>query len=93
MHSQILIPKSKPLIIDGIVSYSETCRARSIIRLKKDVINEFNDLKNRDKLIRYKLEYYRGPRRLQKRVNEITENGGGIPFLLFIYSEENGDSK
>lgn len=64
----------------------------AVIKAKK-IINEFIDLKKKNKLIKYKLEYCRGPKRLQKRIKEITNNGDGIPFLLFIYSEEGGESK
>lgn len=83
----VLTPKPKPLITKGVVSYSESSRARNIIRLKKEIIREFNDLKDRKKEINYKIEYHRNTSRLNRRIKEITESGEGVPFLLFIYSE------
>ena len=87
MFAEILKPKKKPLIVKGAVSYSEAVRARNIIRLKKEVVNEFLDLKDREKSITYKLEYHRNFTKLKKRIEEINKNGDGIPFLLFIYAE------
>jgi len=83
-----LTPKPKPLIVDGTISYSESSRARNVIRLKKQIINEFEDLKDRNKDINYKLEYYRNFDKLQARIDKLANNQEGIPFLLFIYSKD-----
>ena len=83
----VLTPKPKPLITKGVVSYSESCRARNTIRLKKEIIKEFNELKERGKDIIYKIEYHRNLSKLLRRIEEVKDNKEGIPFLLFIYSE------
>ena len=82
-----LKPKIKPLIVNGKLYYDETCRAKSLIRLKKEIVNEFEDLKEPTKSIGYKLEYHRNHKKLQKRIDEITKKEEGVPFLLFIYEE------
>jgi hypothetical protein len=88
IYREILKPKPKPIVVDGVISYSESCRARNVIRLKKEIVKEFSDLKDRNKAINYKLEYHRNKAKLNRRIKEITENGEGMPFLLFIYSEK-----
>ena len=88
-----LAPKSKPLVVDGIISYSEANRARTVIRLKKEVVHEFEDLKSKDKSICYKLEYHRNFDKLKERVSELNNNEDGIPFLLFIYSKDVAESE
>jgi hypothetical protein len=83
-----LTPKPKPLVTDGVISYDTSCRARTMIRLKKEIVHEFEDLKNKDKLVNYKLEYHRDFNKLQERVSELNLKGDGLPFLLFIYSKD-----
>ena len=88
MYEDILKPKPKPLIVNGTVSYSESCRARNVIRLKKEVVKEFSDLMEKEKNIGYILEYHRNFHKLNKRIQELAENGAGVPFLLFIYADK-----
>lgn len=88
-----ITPKPKPLVVDGVVSYSEANRARSVIRLKKEIIQEFDDLKRRDKSIGYKLEYHRDFDKLRERISELNNKEEGIPFLLFIYSKDAAKSE
>ena len=82
-----LKPKPKPLIVKGKVSYNENSRAKNVIRLKKEVVDEFSDLKDFKRDIGYKLEYHRNFRTLEKRIGEL-KNNGAMPFLLFLYEEK-----
>jgi len=82
-------PKLKPLIVQGKLSYNENVRCNNILRLKKEIREEFFDLNGNHQLMSYRMEFYRTEAELQKRINEIILAKTGLPFLLFFYGEEN----
>ena len=83
----IIQPKIKPIIIEGRLSYNENVRCNNILRFKKEIRQEFEDLQGKNHLIYYRMEYYRKYEELLKRIKEIINQELGLPFLLFLFKE------
>ena len=84
----ILQPKVKPILVEGRLSYNENVRCNNILRLRREIREEFQDLQGKVNLIGYRMEFYRTGRELQRRVAEIMNAKMGLPFLLFIFKED-----
>jgi len=84
----VIQPKIKPLIVSGRLSYNENVRCNNILRFKKEIREEFSDLKGKANLISYRMEYFRSDKELYDRINQVIEAGIGLPFLLFLFREE-----
>jgi len=80
-------PCDDPLDIMGNVSYSDNYGAWNIIRLKKDVLREFPQLKEKTAKVRYKLLFYKTYDELREAVRKMQENNEPLPMLLYFYKE------
>jgi len=80
-------PSDDPLDIMGNVSYSDGYGAWNTIRLKKDVLKEFPQLKEKTAKIRYKLLFYKNYEEFTQAVKKIQENKEPLPMLLYFYKE------
>ena len=89
----VIKPTIKPIIVKGKLSYNENVRCNNILRFKKEIRNEFDDLQGRNGLIAYRMEYYRIEEELLERVNQIIKEKIGIPFLLFLFKEDNSNNE
>ena len=88
----------KPLLprncidVDGKVIYSEGNQAWNIIKLKKEVLNEFYQLKDKSsKLFSYKMVYYRKYEELEKAIRELKKNNQALPVLVWLYKDESSE--
>lgn len=83
----------KPLLsrncidINGKILYSEGDQAWNLIRLKKDVLNEFYQLKERRLKFSYQMIYYRVYEDLEKAIKELKKQNKALPVLLWLYQE------
>lgn len=84
----VIRPKIKPIIVQGKLSYNENVRCNNILRFKKEIRNEFEDLQGKNNLISYRMEYYRIEGELLERINQIINQKIGLPFLLFLFKED-----
>ena len=82
----ILTSKLKPLIVNGSIYYNDKEGAHNLLRLKKDVINEFIQLNNKEVSPAYRMEFYRNSNQLLKRIEELGQEGK-LPVLLFFYTQ------
>lgn len=73
--------------IIGNVSYNEGYGAWNTIRLKKDVLKEFPQLKEKSSRIRYKLVFYKTYEDFNKAIRNMRENNEPLPLLLYFYRE------
>lgn len=87
-NSYVIRPKIKPIVVQGRLSYNENVRCNNILRFKKEIRNEFEDLQGRNGLIAYRMEYYRNEDELLERINQIIKSKIGLPFLLFLFRED-----
>ena len=88
MEPQILRPTKKTIELMGKVSYDEHNGAWSTIRLRKQLINDFSDLKERRSSFSYKIIYYQSYLELEKAVREMKKEDKPLPILLFLVKEK-----
>ena len=83
----IIQPLKEVVVSSGNVYYSESERSWSIIRLKKEFIAEFQQLRNRLFKTRYVAVVYHSPDLLEKEIKDIVEKKRPLPVLLFFEQE------
>ncbi len=87
MSLAALRPYDDALDIMGSVSYSDNYGAWNTIRLKKEVLQEFPQLKEKLAKIRYKLVFYKAYAEFLAAVKKMQENNEPLPLLLYFYKE------
>jgi len=70
--------------ITGNLSYHDGARAWNTLRLKKHVLNEFSELKDRAAKVTYKMIYSTSVDNLIKLMQKVNEKEGALPILLFF---------
>jgi len=83
-----LTPRKK-IQVEGKVSYSESSQAWNIIKLKKELFEEFPQLKEKRASFSYRMEFFRDEEELDnfyKRFKGSKEKV--MPILMFLYKEE-----
>jgi uncharacterized protein Yka (UPF0111/DUF47 family) len=85
---KLLRPIHETLRVKGELSYSEGNQAWNVIRLKKDLLKEFPQLKEKRKKFSYKIIMHRSFRELKKEINDLEKEGDAIPIFLFFYGRE-----
>ena len=79
-----LVPKLETLEVIGKLFYNEGSQAWNIIRLKKDLLFQFPQLKEKRSNFSYKMIMPSSLNELKKKVKEIEKNSESIPILLFF---------
>lgn len=74
------------IISEGKVAYSEGFQAWNTIRLKKELFNEFPELKEKRSQFFYELIYSRTFEDLEKVLKEMKKIGS-LPVLMFLSKE------
>ena len=93
MDCKMLIPTNK-IEIKGKISYKESSQAWSIIRLKKQLINEFPELKEKRSKFSYELNRFTCIEEFNKFMNKLkTSKKNNLPMLLWIYKETNEEGE
>jgi len=83
----ILIPRTK-IKSEGKVAYSESFQAWNTIRLKKELFEEFPQLREKRSKFSYELVYHRDLQDLEKEIKcLVKKNSGALPVLMFLYKE------
>ena len=83
----LLSPNHEAIKINGKLFYSEGDQSWNIIRLKKDVLKEFPQLKEKRGSFSYKMVIHRSPEEIKKSISEVGKDGA-IPILLFFCKEK-----
>ena len=83
--NSILTRNNKLIMIDGKVYYSDHDRWNSMIRLKKTLLHEFNQLSKKDNSVAYRMELYNNTNDMLNRITELGKEGR-LPILLFFYN-------
>ena len=81
-----LVPRSY-IDIDGKVLYSEGDQAWNLVRLKKEVLNAFYQLREKSSKFSYHMSYFRVYEELEKAIRGL-KKGGALPVLIWFYKEE-----
>lgn len=86
MSIKVLVPR-KILKVQGKMSYSESLRAWSTLRFKKELVKEFPQLEEKRSKFGYKAVYYRDISEFEKAVKEMKKDGS-LPILLWMFKED-----
>jgi len=86
MPKKTLTPR-KIVRVNGILSYDEALQAWSILRLRKDLINEFNQLKEKRSKFSYELLFYRSYEEFEKAMKDLIKKEEVLPILMFLKKE------
>lgn len=87
MDIQILRPAQETLESKGRLSYSEGSQAWSIIKLKKELLQEFPQLREKRSSFSYRLMLFRSYKKMEKAIKEIQKKEQPLPLLLCFYKE------
>ena len=87
MDKKPLAPRSA-INSEGKMHYSESNQAWNIIRLKKELFEEFPELKEKRSAFYYQLIYYRNLKELEIAIKKLSKGETNfIPILMFLYKE------
>jgi hypothetical protein len=86
MTKKTISPR-KIVKVNGILSYDEALQAWSILRLRKDLINEFNQLKEKRSKFSYELLFYRSYEEFEKAMKDLVKKEEVLPILMFLKKE------
>ncbi len=81
-------PSNDKWDIIGNVSYNDGYGAWNVIRLKKEVLREFPQLREKSARIRYKLVFYKNYREFSQELKQMEKNNEPLPILLYFYKTE-----
>ena len=79
-----LMPKNEVSEIVGKVSYHDSDQAWNTIRLKKELLDKFPQLKEKQGKFCYKIKMCSSHKHLKKEINSLEKGSQGIPLLLFL---------
>jgi hypothetical protein len=82
-ENKTLVPR-KVIESEGQIHYSESFQAWNTIKIKKDLLLEFPQLKEKRAKFSYKLAYCRDIKEIEQ---EINSKKGGTLFILRILKE------
>ncbi len=87
MEKQVLKPSHDTLEINGRLSYTEGSHSWSIIRFKKELLQEFSQLRERRGSFSYKIILFRNYKIMAKALKEMQQKDEALPLLLLFYKE------
>lgn len=87
METKVLQPTKTTLNIRGKISYRETEQAWNIIKLKKELLNEFSALKEKRSSFSYQMLFYRTYDELEMLVRKMKREKSPLPLILFLQKE------
>lgn len=88
METQTLRPQRNKLEIKGKLSYRESTHSWCLIRLSRDIIQEFPQLKERNSSFGYKMVFYPNYGNLEKFLKEQKKEGEALPILVWLVKDK-----
>ena len=73
------------------MSYNDSVRAWNILRLKKEFLQEFQQLKNRQEQFSYEMLVFYNYEELEKTIKELKNTGKVPPVLFWIGKDRTGE--
>jgi len=90
MEAQILRPQKNKLELKGKLSYFESTHSWSMLNLKKRILEEFPQLKERTSVFSYKMLFYHDYENLEKFMRKLRKDGEALPILVWLVREKSG---
>jgi len=88
MEQQILRPRRNVLRMNGRLTYSEGIGAWNMVRFKKELINEFPQLKEKISKFGYDLAFYQDYKGLEKAIRKLKRKKEALPLLMWLVKEK-----
>ena len=88
MEAQILRPKRDKLEIKGKLSYFESTHSWSCLNLKKAILEEFPQLRERVSAFGYKMVMFHEYDRLEKSIRKLKKEREVLPILFWLIKEK-----
>jgi len=87
MVKKTLTPR-KIVNSEGKVHYSESNQAWNILKLKKEMFEEFPQLKEKRASFSYQLIYHRDVKEIEQTIKKMLKgNDRMVPLLLWLYKD------
>ena len=84
MEVKTLQPTRSVIKTEGFLSYGESIRSWNTIRLKKEFINEFPILEEKNSKFGYNITFYRTYEELEIAIRKMKKENKPLPLLLFL---------
>lgn len=85
---KLLSPQRETLRINGKLSYKEGTQAWSLLQLKKEILLEFPQLKEKRGKFCYMMTFHRNFKEIKKELAELEEKNEVMPILLLFGKEK-----
>ena len=87
MEKKTLTPR-KVINSEGKIAYSESAQAWNVIKLKKELFEEFPELKEKRSQFSYKLKFFRDESELENAYKKFKgAKDKMMPMILWLYKE------
>ena len=83
-----LIPTDKQKTITGKLAYNESVRAWNIIRLKKDILDYYTQLRQKNSTFSYEMQVSYHYDIIEKLIKKAKKEGRAPPLMLWLKIEE-----
>lgn len=84
----ILSPMREVLKIKGKLSYSEGDQAWTNLRLKKEILQKFPHLREKQSSFMYVMKIYDSHKELKQEIEALEKQSGAIPIIFMIGREK-----
>lgn len=88
MESQFLKPRKRIISAKGKLYYSESFSAWNSLRFRKQLLDEFPQLKEKRSSFSYKMVLYTDYLELDKSFRKLRRDKEAIPILMWIVKEK-----
>jgi len=91
--NRYLAPTKEVLKVKGKLSYSESAQAWNTIKIKKEVLLFFPQLKEKRSMFSYTMLVPRSHEEIKEKLAELDEDDNKIPILLFFEKSKQEEMK
>jgi len=88
MEEQILRPRREKIEVKGKISYLESTRSWSQISLRKQIVDEFPQLKERMSGFGYKMLFFHEFKDLERLIRKLKRTNHAVPILMWLVKEK-----
>lgn len=83
-NDKLLLPLQDALTIRGKIIYYENAQAHSLIRLTRDVLSQYPQLREKQSSFSYIMKVPRTREEVKRQLKEIEKNPSKFPIFLFF---------
>ncbi len=86
---EVILPKTI-IKSKGRIYYKESSQAWCFLRLRKEIIDEFNQLREKYSKFSYDAVYYRTYEELENALKDLKKTGQPLPILMWLIKDMKG---